>query len=495
MKNWQRDSIVYQIFPDRFKIGNGKNVFQKREQGHYQLPKQDVRDWGEKPVASVDGSHQYDFWGGDLAGITEELDYIRDLGANTLYLNPIFWGHTNHKYDTVDYFKIDPDFGTEEEFLLLVETAHSKGLSIILDGVFNHVGASGKWANSLELFEEPGALQGNEEFRKYFFEGKKGLRGWMDSCNLLELNLENPILSNMVFRGTDSVVAHWLKKGIDGWRLDVAYDLGPRILKEIVATTKSIRSGAVVIGEIWNYPGGWPEQSHLDGLMNYYFRLVIWEALNGYLSGHDALKIIDEAIREAGLTFISNSWTILSSHDVPRLKNELGSFQRVKAALVLQYCLPGIPLIYYGEEIEMDGGNDPENRAPMDWQSVSKETETRILYKKLNAIRETKASLRAGNFKPLISSDSSLISFKRTGEIVDDMVLCVVNPTANNVESRVFLQEGFLMNGTEMKDLLTGRAFRVSFGTVSVDLGPFEALIMEPLIFRSDLHYSPYKRL
>ncbi|HQC16022.1 alpha-amylase family glycosyl hydrolase, partial [Mesotoga prima] len=179
----------------------------------------------------------------------------------------------------------------------------------------------------------------------------------------------------------------------------------------------------------------------------------------------------------------------------PRLKNELGSFQRVKAALVLQYCLPGIPLIYYGEEIEMDGGNDPENRAPMDWQSVSKETETRILYKKLNAIRETKASLRAGNFKPLISSDSSLISFKRTGEIVDDMVLCVVNPTANNVESRVFLQEGFLMNGTEMKDLLTGRAFRVSFGTVSVDLGPFEALIMEPLIFRSDLHYSPYKRL
>ncbi|PZC52870.1 MULTISPECIES: glycoside hydrolase family 13 protein [unclassified Mesotoga] len=495
MRDLQKDAIVYQIFPDRFNIGNGKNVFQKKQDGNYSLPKQRVRRWDEKPFPSTDGSHQYDFWGGDLIGITEKLDYIKELGANAVYLNPIFWAHTNHKYDTIDYFTIDPDLGSEDEFIVLLDEAHRKGIRVILDGVFNHVGTSGKWLNRLGIFDRPGAEQGNEKFKSYFFKGEKGLRGWMDSDNLIELNLENPELAQIIYDGENSAVSYWLKRGIDGWRLDVAYDLGPQILKALVHSAKTTRPDSSLIGEIWNYPGDWPERSGLDGLMNYYFRLVIWEVFNGYLSGRDALQIIEDAIRDAGLEFVSKSWTVLSSHDVPRLRNELGSFERISAALTLQYCLPGIPLIYYGEEIGMEGGNDPENRAPMEWENIHIGRKTLELYRKLNSIRQRKTSLRSGDFKPLTSSDGSLVSFKRINGAIDDLVVCVVNPTGNIVRSRIFLQEGFLMNGTEMKDMVTGKVFKASFGTISVELKPYEGLILEPVISRSNTHYTPYKRI
>ena len=495
MRDWKKDAIVYQVLPDRFNLGNGKTVFQKKEEGYYSLPKQKVKSWEERPLPSIDGSHQYDFWGGDLIGIVEKLDYIKELGANTVYLNPVFWAHTNHKYDTIDYFAIDPDLGTEEDFVALIESAHAMGIRVVLDGVFNHAGIAGRWFNGLEIFDEPGAFQGNERLMEYFIRGEKGFRGWMNSGNLVELNLENPDLAEIIFKGEESVLRHWLDMGIDGWRLDVAYDLGPEILKEIVERTRFARPDSCVIGEIWNYPGSWPERSGLDGLMNYYFRLIIWEALNGFVSGKDAVNIINDAVRDAGLEFLSKSWTVLSSHDVPRLKNELGSIDRIKAALILQYCLPGVPLIYYGEELGMEGGNDPENRAPMKWEHTCQEIETLNLYKTLNTIRSSKPSLRSGDFKPLVSSDHSLISFKRTTGIVDDLLVCIVNPTEKNVRSRVFLQEGFLMNGTEMKDTIAGKAFSASFGTISIDLHPYEALILEPVISRSNADYFSYKRV
>lgn len=495
MDDWQKDAIIYQIFPERFNIGMAQDVFKKREKGHYRLPEQRVRAWNERPHASHDGGHQYDFWGGDLRGIIEKLDYIKDLGVNTIYMTPVFWGHTNHKYDTLDYFTIDPDFGTEEDMKDLLKLAHAKGLRVILDGVFNHAGMAGKWFNGLSIFDYLGAFQGNSEKESFFVRANGQYRGWMDSRNLLELNLENPELAEIIYKSEESVMKHWLRLGIDGWRLDVAYDIGPEILSQMSESVKSVNPQACIIGEIWNYPKGWREKAKLDGLMNYYYRSLIWDSLRGSLKGETAATILGDCINDCGLDYMSRSWNILSSHDVPRLKNEFSSFDEIKAALVMQYTLPGIPIIYYGEEIEMDGGHDPENRSPMEWEKVSNPPRTYHLYRKLNEIRKSKNALRRGEFAVLRAGDPSLITFKRHTESIDELIVSVINTTERNVGTRIYLQEGFLMNGTVMRDMLTGKTFSTSFGSLEANMKPGEALILEPVIDRNINRYSPYKRI
>ncbi len=495
MDDWQKDAIIYQIFPERFNIGMAGSVYEKRDKGHYGLPEQRVRSWSEKPVVSRDGGHQYDFWGGDIRGITAKIDYIKELGANTVYMTPVFWGHTNHKYDCLDYFAVDPDFGTEEDLIDLINVAHDRGLKIILDGVFNHIGMAGKWFNGLNLFDEPGVFQGNPERKDYFAHKDGHFRGWMDSRNLLELNLENPELQRIIYSGDNSIVKHWLNKGIDGWRLDVAYDIGPKILSEISTVVKEVNAGASLIGEIWNYPKGWREQAGLDGLMNYYYKLIIWELLNGYLQGREASKLLDDVMSDCGLDFMSKSWNILSSHDVPRLRTELKSFRSVKLALVLQYSLPGIPMIYYGEELEMEGGHDPENRGPMAWERLSNAPETYYLFRRLNEIRRVKTALRRGGYRGLVSSDPSIVAFKRFVDKIDDLVVCLVNPSDRHVKTRVYLQEGMMMNGTVLKDMISEKRLITSVGSLEASLEPGESLILEPLIERLSDSYTPYKRV
>ncbi|AKI96913.1 cyclomaltodextrinase [Kosmotoga pacifica] len=496
MGTWKR-SIVYQIFPDRFKIGEGKTVFEKEKKGLYSLPEQRVKEWQIKPERSKDGSHQYVFWGGDLRGIIEELEYIATLGTGMIYLTPIFLARSNHKYDTIDYFKIDPAFGTLEDFRELCDRAHDMGMKIIIDGVFNHIGEASKWFNKLKLFgDNTGAYNDpDSEFRDFFYFNGNNYRGWMNAKTLPELHLENSSLQEILFKGEDSVIKYWLRQGADGWRLDCAFDLGYEFNRMIVDEARKVKEDALIIGEVWNYPKGWNTDAGLDGLMNYFFRTIIFDLVRRELEPHIAGRILEKTVEDCGIDYLNTCWNILSSHDVPRLSSEFEDEKDIRLAIGLQYTLPGVPMIYYGEELEMEGGIDPENRGAMEWDKLQKNPPRKTFYERLGKIWKSHRAIREGGFEVLSTSSNGVLAFKRHTENIDELVVVAFNFQLEECNVNVYLNEGTFMNGTPMVDLLTDERFSTHTGKISVKIPGRGFVLLRPEISRNMLKYTPYKRI
>ncbi|OAA31180.1 hypothetical protein AT15_06695 [Kosmotoga arenicorallina S304] len=496
MHNW-KNSIVYQIFPDRFKIGRNSNLSKNEEAGSFFLPGQTRVKWSTKPERSNDGSHQYLFWGGNLKGITEELEYIKSLGTGILYLTPIFYARSNHKYDTINYFKIDPLFGTLEDFHLLCNKAHSLGIKVILDGVFNHMGDASEWFNKYGIFgKDTGAYNDPEsEFRDFFYFSGDTYRGWMNARTLPELNLENSRLQEILFTGENSVIKYWLRQGADGWRLDCAFDLGYDINRMIVREARKVKEDALIIGEVWNYPEGWNVHSDLDGLMNYYYRTVVFDLIRGQLSPAMAGKIIQKSVEDCGIDYLNKCWNILSSHDVPRLSSEFKDGKDTQLAITLQFSLPGVPLIYYGEELEMSGGIDPENRGPMEWERLSENPSRLEFYRKLGVIWNEHRAIREGNFEIQPVSNDELLAFKRSTGIIDELMVLIFNFSDKEQHAHVYMNEGLLMNGTQMVDIISNKKFNTFTGKLEVNIPGRSFLFLMPEITRANDNYSPYKRV
>lgn len=496
MFDWHTSKVVYQIFPDRFNIGDGKTAKQKENEGLYPLPGQRTVDWKEKPKRTGDRTKQLLFWGGDLKGITEKIDYIKSLGAEIIYLTPIFYAHTNHKYDTIDFFRIDPAFGTLQDFKELCETAHQNDLKIILDGVFNHVGFASKWFNGLNLFPEKGAYQSPDSpYRDYFYFSGDKYRSWVNSGSLPELNLENPELQEILFTGENSVVKYWLKQGADGWRIDCAHDIG-NLNHIIVEAAKSVKPDALIIGEVWNYPKGWNEFAGLDGIMNYHFRSLVIDLLKAAIPVEIAARIMKGTVEDCGVDYLSKCWNILSSHDVPRLSNTFDSERDIQLAIALQFSFPGVPMIYYGEELEMTGGEDPENRDAMRWENLNSSPERFNFYKKMTEIRKKKTALQKGKFNVLHNSQpDKIMAFKRSMERIDDLVLIAFNFSHERTQFKTYINESTLMTGTLFRDLFTGETFRTDVSNITLQVEPRSFRILEPIIERVPDRYTPYKRV
>ena len=253
-KDWRNGAIVYQVLVDRF--APSANLEQRRAQ--YPAPKV-LRRWDELPTRGTylpDAkvwSHEIDFWGGDLQSVRGKLDYIHGLGVDVVYLNPIHLAWTNHKYDALDYKQISPEFGTREDLDALIGDVHRQGMKFVLDGVFNHMGRNSK------LFQEAAANPASP-YRDWFYFGPQypgGARIWRDAANLLELNLENEAVRDYVYASPDSVVQSYLAQGVDGWRLDVAYDIGFSFLGGLTRAAHQRKPGSLVIGELSNYPREW----------------------------------------------------------------------------------------------------------------------------------------------------------------------------------------------------------------------------------------------
>ncbi|MCD6160703.1 MAG: glycoside hydrolase family 13 protein [Kosmotoga sp.] len=496
MDNWKM-GIIYQIFPDRFKIGCNNTVFKKAKSGLYSLPGQVPVNWCTKPRRSKDGSHQYLFWGGDLRGIVEELDHIKSLGTGIIYLTPIFFARSNHKYDTIDYFQIDPAFGTLEDFRLLCDKAHSMGIKVVLDGVFNHVGDASKWFNKHKIFgKDMGAYNKPEsEFRDFFYFNDNGYRGWMNAETLPELNLENKKLQEILFTGENSVIKYWLKQGADGWRLDCAFDLGYEFNQMVANEARKVKNDALIIGEVWNYPKGWNVHSGLDGLMNYFFRTVIFDLLRGDLKPAIAAEIIEKSVKDCGIDYLNTCWNILSSHDVPRLSSELKDERDIQLAIALQFTLPGVPMIYYGEELEMIGGVDPENRGAMEWEKINERPSRLEFYTKMGKIWNDHKAIREGNFEIQQTSNVELFAFKRSTDLIDELMVIIFNFTEKEQFTSVYINEGLLMNGTPMIDIISNERFNTFTGKLEVKVPGRSFLILTPEISRTREFYTPYKRV
>lgn len=488
-QDWRNGALVYQVLVDRF--APAEDLQAKR---HFYAPPRQIRQWNETPGAGVfleDAgvwSHEIDFWGGDLDSLRGKLDYIDELGMDVLYLNPIHSGFTNHKYDSLDFEGVSPEFGSREDVALLAEDVHRVDMKLVLDGVFNHMGRnSDKFQQALN---NPGS-----QYRDWFYFGDQyptGVRVWAQAKNLPELNLESKAVQEHIYSGNDSVVQQYLKLGADGWRLDVAFDIGYHFLGEVTRAAHKAKPGSLVVGEIWNYPAGWFPS--LDGVMNFTAREIIWRLALGKLDPKTAGEMLDRMIADAGIETMLKSWMVLDNHDTPRLKNMMPEIWQQKMAQVLQFTLPGSPNLYYGVELGMTGGGDPEMRAPMRWDKVNDSNQTLAWTRQLIGMRKQHRALRVGDFR-LVTSNQ-LLAFERYTNRVEDTVIIVVNPRDHEVTESIMTANSSLMNWTTMTKLLgsNDQTIFVNSSLLHLSVPARSFLVMKP-----DVHpkggYTPYKRV
>ena len=384
---WVKDAVFYQIFPDRFCRSSRYKAVGK------------FVEWGSKPTRE-------NMFGGNLAGITDKLEYIASLGVTALYLCPIFKSNSNHRYHTVDYFEIDPVLGTLKDFDRLVKKAHKLGLRVILDGVFNHCSRGFFQFNSLM------ELGRNSPYVDWFhvhgwplhaYSGKPNYDCWWGFPALPKFNTDNPDVREYLF----SVGEYWMKRGIDGWRLDVPNEIDDdSFWQEFRRRIKAINPEAYIVGEIWDEPSRWLKGDQFDGVMNYPLR----RAVLAYLFDEKPINLAEFAkrLREA---FPAGRFgvpmNLLGSHDTIRLASlPCSNLQRVKLALAILFFLPGAPCIYYGDEIGMEGGKDPDNRRSFPWDKLSDGRRSPVFrfLNELVALRNRERVLRDGALDIVYSS-------------------------------------------------------------------------------------------
>lgn len=473
--DFAKGNIIYHIFVDRFNRADG--VKTKRE---YRLHE----SFSESPeVVSADGKYYADdFFGGNFNGIREKLDYIEELGVGIIYLSPIFKAYSNHRYDTGDYLKVDELLGTEDDFKRLLDVAHEKGMKVILDGVFNHSGADSLYFNKFGTYDSLGAYQSKSSpyYDWYYFKKfPDEYACWWGCDNVPDLNKSNKDYRALVF-GKNGVVEKWQKLGADGWRLDVVDELPIDFVNLLIKKIKSVNKDALVIGEVWedastkvSYGELRPYLlgDQLDGTMNYPFM----NAIIAYVRDgdekffKDTVQSILENYPKETVYCLMNS---LGTHDTVRIINALSDvrahgwskthklgyklpdseYEKAKKKLylasVLQFTLPGIPSIFYGDEAGLQGFDDPINRRPYPWGSEDKE----ILdhYRKLGRIRRENRAVFSGGFN--MRDENGLVAYERAGG--DDEILIAVN--AGEDDKTLFINKEYtsLYNNKEYKDVV-----------------------------------------
>lgn len=450
-----KGGLIYHIFADRFNK-SGVNKTKRKYRIH--------SDWYERPeIISPDGNYYADdFFGGNLNGIMEKLDYIKALGADVIYLSPIFEAMSNHRYDTGDYFKIDPLLGDEEQFKRLVSEAARRGISIILDGVFNHTGADSVYFNKFGTYEGDGAYQSKHSpyYGWYTFQSyPHNYTSWWGCTNVPTVVHNHPQYRKMIL-GEGGVIEKWTGAGVKGWRLDVVDELPVDFVTDLRTAIKTANPEAAVIGEVWEnasvkasygiqrpYLDGY----QLDGVMNYPFKNAIIDfVMRGDINlFKGAIWDITESYPEAALACSMN---IIGTHDTVRAVNALSGAdmrgttkeerrlkklspqeyalgkERLKLAALLQYTLPGIPTLYYGDEAGVEGYEDPLNRSTYPWGR--EDGELLEHYRLIGKIRRENRDVFSGGFK--IEDEYRLLVYRRTAG--GKSIYAAVNPTDGYVK-------------------------------------------------------------
>ncbi|MDL2300296.1 glycoside hydrolase family 13 protein [Clostridiaceae bacterium OttesenSCG-928-D20] len=489
---WFSGKIMYQIFPDRF-ARDESDAFQKGIKYHEAKGRR-VRvheDWNESVCwEALPAEAHYvpdDYFGGTLRGIAEKLPYLKELGVGVLYLNPIFEANSNHRYNTSDYLKIDPMLGTNEDFEKLCERAASLDIKILLDGVFSHTGSDSVYFNREGRYESIGAYQGEEsEYYKWydFKTFPDDYRSWWGFETLPEVNEENPQWQDFIYKSEKSVVKTWLKRGAGGFRLDVADELPDEVLAGIYSSAKELDGEAVILGEVWEDPTTKESYGHLrkyalggmlDSVMNYPLRKALISFLQGKTTAYQLKDfLLSQKLNYPKPMYVS-LMNLLSSHDAPRIRtalvlnaDELDSEREKQAymalskrgvehgkklqklAAALQFSLPGVPCIYYGDEQGMEGAYDPFNRETFKRQ----EPETESFYKSLSKMRLESRALYKGEAGFFAISENALAVLRL---LDDEIIIIAVNRGAEAVNAKLSLQD-FEGLSEKAHDALHGRS-------------------------------------
>lgn len=391
---------IYQIFPDRFWRAETKAMDDRSDRYVH-------KNWDEEMISVGDmrgGKYQeLDFYGGNLNGVKEKLPYLKSLGVDIIYLNPIFRARSNHRYDTGDYSKIDPLCGTEEEFIELCKAAEENGMRILLDGVFSHTGEDSIYFNHFGHYETLGAYQGDASpyYDWYTFKHfPEDYRAWWGIMSLPELRKDNPEYQHFMFKDKDGIVPRWIHKGACGWRLDVADELPMDFLRKLRVSARKADPNAVVLGEVWEDASNkvaygemrcYCTGDTLDSVMNYPLREAILDFTTGKKPAADLVRLVKHQAEVYPAQFRYALMNLVGSHDRPRALNMLVgrecmdlpkadqqwihlsveeyelAVKRYKMCVDLLCALPGCPTIYYGDEAGLTGCHDPWNRRPYPW--------------------------------------------------------------------------------------------------------------------------------
>ena len=498
--DWRNGAVVYQVLVDRF--APSEDLAAKQ---HLYAPPRTLRSWTETPKAGsyIESaqvwSHEVDFWGGDLRSLRGRLDHIRKLGADVVYLNPIHLGFTNHKYDSLDFQAVSPEFGTREDVKALARDLHGRGMKLVLDGVFNHMGRK---SPRFLRGQEAAARQASDAAAWFVFgpQFEGGARTWKNVQNLPELNLEHRPVREHLWLGANSVVRSYLRDGADGWRLDTAYELGPKFLSELTRAAHTEKPGSLIVGEIVNHPAGW--MPAMDAVMNFHWRTTLLKLLGGELDAAHAGRLLERTVQDVGIEPLLKSWVVLDNHDVQRVATEIPQEAPRRLAQMLQFTLPGSPNLYYGVEVGMTGGWDPEQRGPMRWDWVRDDHPEMRWIRALTAARQAHRALRVGDFRRL--ETQRLLAFERHTDRVADTVIVLANPSGQAVRETVALRHGMLMDDSALIDALSpshGAAgtplepVKVGAGFITVELPAWGWRVLRPEVPDAAQGYSVYKRV
>lgn len=421
---WVKEAIFYQIFPERF--GNGDPS----------LDPENVEPWDEAEPK------RDNFFGGDLQGVIDHLDHLVELGINAIYFTPIFEATTNHKYDTVDYMKVDPHFGDNEMARTLVEKCHEKGIKVMLDAVFNHSGyffgpfqdvvkngEKSKYKDWFYIREFPIVAEPMPNYDTFAFTGQ-----------MPKMNTEHPEVKKYFLE----VARYWIEDiGADGWRLDVANEVDHQFWREFRDVVKKANPEAYILGEIWHNSLPWLQGDQFDAVMNYPVTNAVLEFFcKDLIDSEEFMSRLDAMFLAYPLQVNEVAFNLLDSHDTARLLTICkDDKKRMKLAAAFQLTYMGAPCIYYGDEVGMTGGNDPDCRKPMVWNEEKQDRELFEFYKEMIQLRKDNRAFRDGSFKFLLADkDSKHVVYERSSE--DDRFIVAMNSSEDEAEIVVDGVEG-----------------------------------------------------
>lgn len=462
---WVQDAIFYQIFPDRFHRAIS-NIDAVR-----------LQSWGSAPTARG-------FQGGNLRGIIEKFDYLLDLGVNALYLNPIFSSSANHRYHTNDYFRIDRTLGTLEDYKALLDVAHSNGVRVIIDGVFNHSGRG--------FFAFTDLLDNGSESRYkdwYYINGfpldafgggkATNYKAWWDIKDLPKLNVDNPEVQDYILK----VSRYWIELGTDGWRLDVPAEIdNDPFWAEFRRVVKDANPDAYTVGEIWDGNPRWVGDTHFDGLMHYTLRDAITDLLGYKLSLPEFVEKMEGFLDMYARENVYAMYLTLGSHDTRRMMTKLNDdINKVRLAFLLQFSNPGAPAIYYGDEIGMEGAKDPDNRRAFPWDESKWNHDLRAYVQRLIAVRKHHPALRRGDLKRVyLSKKDQIYAFSRV--MGEDKLLIVINGSKDARKADVQVSDMGLPEGAILEDVVSNMRFQVKDQKLNLPFEPWGGMMLKVLL-------------
>jgi cyclomaltodextrinase / maltogenic alpha-amylase / neopullulanase len=455
--SWVKDTIWYQIFPDRF---------------HTTTPNPNLK-WGKLPV------NNHELYGGNLKGVTEKLPYLHDLGITGIYFTPIFESPTAHKYDTTDYFKIDPQFGTNEDFGVLVQKAHEFGIKVMLDGVFNHAGYDHPF------FQDVIQHGQDSPFKDCFYIDQYPVvnfpihqtTGKPIHYQGIDLNYRTFAFTPMMPKWNTSnqvaerylldCIQYWIEKyDIDGWRLDVSNEISHDFLRKIRETSRKTKVDTFILGENWDSSMPWLKGDQLDSVMNYDLSYPIWKFLEHQMDLSLFKHVVSTYMAHTPKNVMENMFNLVGSHDTIRIKRRLKDDERrVKLSYLFMFMSAGAPNIYYGDEMGMTGEHDPDNRRCMLWNQDEQSLDFLSFTQQLIRLRKEHDAMSDHDFHFV---DSNVLIFTKNHD--DDHLLLIINNTDQEAECDTHLVTGTYLN------LFTNQTIKIH-GKISMEAYGFLLLL------------------